>query len=578
MKDPNNHGIMARFLSAGGRDTGKRRALILFWLTIAVLAVPNVALCVTERMSPAAGITNVLLPVSVVWLLMTLSPRPGKTTWLMFPLIFFAAFQLVLLYLFGHSIIAVDMFLNLVTTNPGEAFELLDNLLPAISIVVVVYIPPLVIATVSLRRKDKLDAAFMSRQRRMALVAVAVGAASLGVSYASDREYSAKIQLYPLNVGYNLVLAVERSGATADYAETSAGFKFKSKATHPAASREVYVIVVGETARACSFSLYGYGRETTPLLERTPGLVAFTDVLTQSNTTHKSVPMLLSAACAEDYDRIYREKGIITAFKEAGFHTVFISNQRPNRSFIDFFGMEADEWVFMKENHKGTETLQDADMLPMVRDVLAQGRKKELIVLHTYGSHFNYRERYAARSAVFKPDNASEAKPSNRESLVNAYDNSIRSTDSFLHGLIGIVDSCGAVSALLYTSDHGENIFDDRRQLFLHASPVPSYYELHVPFIIWTSDSYRRTFTPVAAALDANRRKSVASSVSVFHTMLGLAGIETPYRNDSLSVASGKFTPTRLMYLNDHNEPVPVEKILRDKEDFVMMERVKAGQ
>lgn len=212
MKDPNNHGILARFLSAGGRDTGKRRALILFWLTIAVLAVPNVALCVTERMSPAAGITNVLLPVSVVWLLMTLSPRPGKTTWLMFPLIFFAAFQLVLLYLFGHSIIAVDMFLNLVTTNPGEAFELLDNLLPAISIVVVVYIPPLVIATVSLRRKDKLDAAFMSRQRRMALVAVAVGVASLGVSYASDREYSAKIQLYPLNVGYNLVLAVERSG------------------------------------------------------------------------------------------------------------------------------------------------------------------------------------------------------------------------------------------------------------------------------------------------------------------------------------------------------------------------------
>ena len=578
MKDPNNHGILARFLSTGGRDTGKRRALILFWLTIAVLAVPNVALCVTERMSPAAGITNVLLPVSVVWLLMTLSPRPGKTTWLMFPLIFFAAFQLVLLYLFGHSIIAVDMFLNLVTTNPGEAFELLDNLLPAISIVVVVYIPPLVIATVSLRRKDKLDAAFMSRQRRMALVAVAVGAASLGVSYASDREYSAKIQLYPLNVGYNLVLAVERSGATADYAETSSGFKFKSKATHPAASREVYVIVVGETARACSFSLYGYGRETTPLLERTPGLVAFTDVLTQSNTTHKSVPMLLSAACAEDYDRIYREKGIITAFKEAGFHTVFISNQRPNRSFIDFFGMEADEWVFMKENHKGTETLQDADMLPMVRDVLAQGRKKELIVLHTYGSHFNYRERYATRSAVFKPDNASEAKPSNRESLVNAYDNSIRSTDSFLHGLIGIVDSCGAVSALLYTSDHGENIFDDRRQLFLHASPVPSFYELHVPFVIWISDSYRRTFAPVAAALDANRRKSVASSVSVFHTMLGLAGIETPYRNDSLSVASGKFTPTRRMYLNDHNEPVPVEKILRDKEDFVMMERVKAGQ
>ncbi len=33
--------------------------------------------------------------------------------------------------------------------------------------------------------------------------------------------------------------------------------------------------------------------------------------------------MLLSGASAENYNRIYREKGIITAFKEAGFHTAF---------------------------------------------------------------------------------------------------------------------------------------------------------------------------------------------------------------------------------------------------------------
>ena len=58
--------------------------------------------------------------------------------------LFFGAFQIVLLYLFGQSVIAVDMFLNLVTTNPGEALELLDNLIPAIIIVVLLYIPALV--------------------------------------------------------------------------------------------------------------------------------------------------------------------------------------------------------------------------------------------------------------------------------------------------------------------------------------------------------------------------------------------------------------------------------------------------
>jgi len=110
----------------------------IFWLTVAVLAIPNVALCFTERMGIMASVTNIVLPVAAVWLLMALGRKPGKTALLLFPLMFLAAFQIVLLYLFGHSIIAVDMFLNLVTTNVGEAMELLDNLLPAIVIVVVI--------------------------------------------------------------------------------------------------------------------------------------------------------------------------------------------------------------------------------------------------------------------------------------------------------------------------------------------------------------------------------------------------------------------------------------------------------
>ena len=52
---------------------------------------------------------------------MSLSAKTGRTVWILFPIVFFAAFQMVLVYLFGSGVIAVDMFLNLVTTNPGEA-------------------------------------------------------------------------------------------------------------------------------------------------------------------------------------------------------------------------------------------------------------------------------------------------------------------------------------------------------------------------------------------------------------------------------------------------------------------------
>lgn len=209
-------------------------------------------------------------------------------------------------------------------------------------------------------------------------------------------------------------------------------------------------------------------------------------------------------------------------------------------------------------------------MLPLIAEKLSEGHKKLFIVIHTYGSHFNYRERYPSAMAFFKPDNATEAKAVNRPQLINAYDNTIRQTDRLLASIMSMLEKSGTCSAMLYTSDHGENIFDDRRKLFLHASPVPSYYDLHVPFIIWTSRQYVRDFPETARAIAANRTKTVENSVTTFHTMLQLAGIKTRYRRDSLSVASSFYTPGRRHYLNDHNRPVTLDKTGMDDEDFEM--------
>ncbi|MDE5987362.1 MAG: lipid A phosphoethanolamine transferase [Prevotella sp.] len=547
---------------------------LLFYIILIVLAIPNIALDFTETMSLPAKIANVLLPVAAVWLTLTLSRRPGKMAWAMFPLIFFAAFQIVLLYLFGRSVIAVDMFLNLVTTNPGEALELLDNLVPAVATVVIIYIPVLVLATRSIIIGETLPETFLRRQRKAASAMLAAGLAALAAAYAADEDYKIENDMYPVNVCYNLVLAVERADATAHYAETSAGFTFKAHPTHDAKEREIYVLVIGETARAMNFGIYGYSRDTTPMLSKTEGLTVFKDVLTQSNTTHKSVPMLLSAASAEDYDRIYREKSIITAFREAGFHTAFFSNQRPNHSFIDIFGMEADEWRFIKDGKDAEGNHSDDRLAKLAEETIKKDYRKLFIVLHTYGSHFNYRERYPRSAAVFRPDNATEAVASNRPELVNAYDNTIRETDRLLADMAGMLRDSGALSAMLYTSDHGENIFDDSRGKFLHASPVPSYYDMHVPFIVWTSPSYRSAFPGTASALVANAGKSVASNAAVFHTVLSMAGIATPYREDRLSVASGMYRETPRHYLNDHNRPVALDRLGLDKEDMDMMRKM----
>ena len=554
----------------------------LYVYAVVALLLPNIALCYTECLAPWACGVNVLLPLSLYMLFFSVAKRPGKMIWWAFIFVFFAAFQLVLLYLFGTGVIAVDMFLNLVTTNPGEAMELLDNLAPAVVGVFVVYLPLLILGGVNIRRDSRLSVSFQQRVRHWAMQIGAIGLFCLLASYLVVDGYRMRNQLYPVNVCYNLYLAFERNAASENYREVSRDFKFDARSEHSATAPEVYVMVVGETARAHNFSLYGYPRNTNPLLSKTPGIKAFPNVTTQSNTTHKSVPMLLSAASAEDFERLFHEKGILAAFKEAGFHTVFISNQLPNHSFIDFLGEQADEHYFLKKedasqgNHYDEDLLQKLDEILPLADASSSAHyhyryRKLFVVLHSYGSHFNYQERYPRSFAYFKPDSRSEAKPENRRDLLNAYDNTIRYTDYILHGIIerlqkwegvqtktdGVYDQ--PTSAMLYTSDHGENIFDDERSLFLHAAPKASDYELHVPFIIWTSAGFSKQYPDILKALGENRPKQVQSSLSAFHTMLGIGGIQTRYRLDEYSVASGKYHPTKLLYLDDHDEAIPQE-------------------
>ena len=552
----------------------------LYVYAVVALLLPNIALCYTECLAPWACGVNVLLPLSLYMLFFSVAKRPGKMIWWAFIFVFFAAFQLVLLYLFGTGVIAVDMFLNLVTTNPGEAMELLDNLAPAVVGVFVVYLPLLILGGVNIRRDSRLSVSFQQRVRHWAMQIGAIGLFCLLASYLVVDDYRMRNQLYPVNICYNLYLAFERNAASENYREASRDFKFEARSEHSATAPEVYVMVVGETARTHNFSLYGYPRNTNPLLSKTPGIKAFPNVTTQSNTTHKSVPMLLSAASAEAFERLFHEKGILAAFKEAGFHTVFISNQLPNHSFIDFLGEQADEYYFLKKedasqgNHYDEDLLQKLDEILPLADASSSAHyryRKLFVVLHSYGSHFNYQERYPRSFAYFKPDSRSEAKSENRRDLLNAYDNTIRYTDYILHGIIERLQKwegvqaktdgvyCQPTSAMLYTSDHGENIFDDNRKLFLHAAPKASDYELHVPFIIWTSDGFSKQYPDILKALGENRPKQVQSSLSAFHTMLGIGGIQTRYRLDEYSVASGKYHPTKLLYLDDHDEAIPQE-------------------
>ena len=166
--------------------------------------------------------------------------------------------------------------------------------------------------------------------------------------------------------------------------------------------------------------------------------------MSETNTTHKSVPMLMSGITAANFDSLKNVKSIITAFKEAGFKTTFVSNQAPNHSFTQYFGDEADETIYMTDEETVGHHSFDRDMLAHVTQSLVDtSNKQQFFVLHSYGSHFKYAERYPAGGGSFKPDECSEVNREMRPNLINAYDNSIEYTDGWIDELITLLENAG---------------------------------------------------------------------------------------------------------------------------------------
>lgn len=546
------------------------KAAFLYFYALAALVVPNVVMCFTERMTWLQNLSSCLAAISVYGLCLALPKRLGKAVWWMFPFIFFGAFNIVLLYLFGRGVIAVDMFLNLVTTNAGEAGELLGNIAPSLLYVIVLYIPLLVFASIAMKKGYALSQVSRKTLRKRALGGVCVSALLLGLCHISYPHYRESEKVFPVNAMHNLCMAFQRTYQSKHYHQTSKDFSFQAISLRPETEREIYVVIIGETARAMNFGINGYGRNTTPDLAKADGLVSFTKAYTQSNTTHKSVPMLLSAVSAKDFNEIVRQKGINEAFREAGYKTFFISAQKPNHSYIDFFAQEADETEYFDQlQSSGERQAVDFECLPALdRAIADSSKKKSFVVIHTYGSHFNYRDRYTESQARFLPDQPSDAKVENAEFLRNAYDNSIAMTDSLLYSVISRLQIAGTVSAMFYVSDHGENIYDDYRHKFLHASPIPSWYELRVPMIVWMSEKYREKYSGIWETVNSHRDSVVQTSESLFHTVMEIAGLDSPVCDKSLSVADSSYKAGERLYLTDRNSAQTYEALSLDAVDL----------
>ena len=89
----------------------------LYFLFALLFIIPNCVFFFTEPLPVTVGIASLLIPLAFWMCVLLVARKPGIVVWCLLPKVILDGGQLVLLYLFGQSVIAVDMYLNLTSSN-----------------------------------------------------------------------------------------------------------------------------------------------------------------------------------------------------------------------------------------------------------------------------------------------------------------------------------------------------------------------------------------------------------------------------------------------------------------------------
>ena len=308
---------------------------------------------------------------------------------------------------------------------------------------------------------------------------------------------------------------------------------------------EIYVMVIGESSRKQNWSLYGYKRKTNALLETQENIVVFDSVISNWPLTQMAVPLMLTDSTIiqnrgfKHNEDILNRPSILHAFRDAGFKTLWLTNQPFDRfaGNINYLANDADIVVYLTNKY-------DYSLIELLQEqIKIEGFKKNIfVVLHMKGSHFEYKRRYPKEFNKFKTKSVSGRK----SEIVNTYDNTILYTDYVLFSLIEYLKSLNAISAMFYVSDHGENLYDDEKGLFGHN--FSNEYDLSIPMIMWGSDIYKQIFSQKWKYGMQNHHKK-ADFCNVFYTVIDMAGITYPGMKESFSLVNSKYREhTRYFY------------------------------
>ncbi|EUB84840.1 phosphoethanolamine transferase CptA [Pseudomonas sp. GM30] len=331
------------------------------------------------------------------------------------------------------------------------------------------------------------------------------------------------------------------------------------------------VLVIGESTNRQRMSLYGYGRKTTPELDKLKDqLAVFDNVITPRPYTIEALQQVLTFADEENPDLYLSTPSLVSMMKQAGYKTFWITNQQTmtkRNTMLTTFSEQADEQVYLNNNRNQNAAQYDGDVIEPFNKALTDPAQRKLIVVHLLGTHMSYQYRYPPTFDKFQDRTGVPAGVRDDQvPTYNSYDNAVLYNDFVVSSLIKDYAKSDPNGFLLYLSDHGEDVFDSAGHNTLGRNenkPTAPMYT--IPFMAWASPKWRETHDWNFAA-DLGRPYS---SSHLIHTWADLAGLSFDELDRSKSLVSDSFKPRPLMIGN------PYEREQRALIDFSLMKPKK---
>ena len=324
------------------------------------------------------------------------------------------------------------------------------------------------------------------------------------------------------------------------------------------------IFVLGESESRHHMSLYGYDLKTTPFLDELKErkeLIAFSDVISPYTLTSKICSNIFNFSDLYDNKKQWYEyNNIIDIANNAGYNTIWLSNQEPGGSHSSLATkVYSDRCTFhrftsLDVNFIDSVRRPDELLLPLLDDAIKNhSGKNNLYIIHLMGNHFDYRLRYPEQFEVFS-SNVEQGDNEEIKRIKAEYDTSVKYNDYVLREIIKRFENTNAV--VIYISDHGEDVYD-YDNVKGHGNET-SPWQHEIPMFIWMSKKFIEANNMMYASIDGAKNNPYSTDLLI-HTMIEIMNLETSVFDATKSVVNKKFY-IRDRYINGNILYYPVRK------------------